>query len=148
NTAIDSLKKQDLPIKISYDFVAKNEEDDVLYIDPVLDPFFKDNPFQSAQRAYPVEMPYRIDETYLLNFEIPQGYKVDEMPKSAKVGLNDGDGYFEYLISSEPGRIQLRTRVVLSKAYFAPDEYEHLREFFGYIIKKQTEQIVLKKATP
>ncbi|WP_290791903.1 DUF3857 domain-containing protein [Flavihumibacter sp. UBA7668] len=148
NTGIDSLKKQDLPIKITYDFVAKNEDADVLYIDPVLDPFSKDNPFQSAQRAYPVEMPYRIDETYLLNFEIPPGYVVDELPKSAKVGLNDGDGYFEYLVSAEPTRIQLRTRVVLSKAYFSPEEYEPLREFFGYVIKKQAEQIVLKKSQP
>lgn len=148
NTAIDSLKKQDLPIKITYEFVAKNEEEDILYIDPVLEPFFKDNPFQSAQRAYPVEMPFRMDETYLLNFELPQGYVVDELPKSAKVGLNDGDGYFEYLISAEPTRIQLRTRVVLSKAYFSPEEYEPLREFFGYVIKKQTEQIVLKKSKP
>ncbi|GAB2656394.1 hypothetical protein GCM10027036_07280 [Flavihumibacter cheonanensis] len=148
NTHIDSLKKKELPIKITYDFVAKNEEAEVLYIDPVLEPFSKENPFKSPNRFYPVEMPSRIDETYLLNFEIPEGYKVDEMPKSAKVGLNDGDGYFEYLVSTEPGRIQLRTRVVLAKAYFTPEEYESLREFFGYVINKQAEQIVLKKATP
>lgn len=148
NTHIDSLKKKDLPIKITYDFETKNEAADVLYIDPVLDPFSKENPFQSPTRSFPVEMPYRIDETYLLNFEIPEGYKVDEIPKSAKVGLNDGDGYFEYLVSAEPNRIQLRTRVVLAKAYFAPDEYESLREFFGFVINKQAEQIVLKKVAP
>jgi hypothetical protein len=73
---------------------------------------------------------------------------VDELPKSTKVGLNDGDGYFEYLVSSEPTRIQLRTRVILAKAYFAPEEYESLREFIGFVINKQSEQIVLKKATP
>lgn len=148
NTSIDSLKKKDLPIKITYDFIAKNEEADLIYVDPVLDPFSKENPFQSAKRFYPVEMPYRVDETYILNFQIPEGYKVDELPKSAKVGLNDGDGYFEYLISAEPERIQLRTRVVLAKAYFSPEEYDSLREFFGYVISKQSEQIVLKKATP
>jgi hypothetical protein len=148
NTGIDSLTKKDLPIRITYDFATKNEDADVLYIDPVLDPFSKENPFQSARRFYPVEMPYRIDETYILNFEIPEGYKVDELPKSTKVGLNDGDGYFEYLVSSEPTRIQLRTRVILAKAYFAPEEYESLREFIGFVINKQSEQIVLKKATP
>lgn len=146
NTNIDSLKQHNLPIKLSYEFVTKNEDADIMYVDPVLDPFSKENPFQSVSRNYPVEMPYRIDETYLMNFEIPAGYVVDELPKSTKVGLNDGDGYFEYLISKEPGRIQLRTRVVLYKAYFSPEEYEPLREFFGYVIKKQAEQIVLKKA--
>lgn len=145
NSHIDSLKKYELPIKLTYDFTTKSEAADVLYIDPVLDPFSKENPFRSASRSYPVEMPFRIDETYLLNFEIPSGYVVDELPKSAKVGLNDGDGYFEYLISADKTRIQLRTRVMLAKAYFPPDEYEPLREFFGHVISKQAEQIVLKK---
>ncbi|MBU7577694.1 MAG: DUF3857 domain-containing protein, partial [Flavihumibacter sp.] len=149
DTQIDSLQKKDLPIKISYSFESKKEAAaDVIYIDPVLEPFSTENPFKSANRFYPVEMPYRMDETYLMSFEIPAGYKVDELPKSTKVGLNDGDGYFEYLISAEPTRIQLRTRVVLAKANFSPSEYETLREFFGFVIKKQAEQIVLKKNNP
>lgn len=146
NVNIDSLGKLDMPVKLSYEYSIKNEEDDLLYLDPVIEPFIKENPFQSASRSYPVEMPYRIDETYLLNMEIPEGYVVDEIPKSAKVGFNEGEGYFEYLISKEADRIQLRTRVVLAKTQFQPEEYESLREFFGFVINKQAEQIVLKKA--
>jgi Domain of Unknown Function with PDB structure (DUF3858) len=120
-------------------------EEDLLYINPVLIQEYKENPFSSVVRRYPVEMPYRIDETYILNLEIPEGYVVDEIPKSAKVGLGDGEGYFEYLISATGGTIQLRTRVVLQKVTFPPDEYDGLRDFFGFVVKKQSEQIVLKK---
>ena len=60
---------------------------------------YKENLFAAAERRYPVEMPYQIDENYNFQIEIPEGYLVDEIPKSAKVSLNDGEGFFEYLIS-------------------------------------------------
>jgi len=39
----------------------------------------------------------------------------------------------------------MRMRVVMKRTYFAPDEYDMLREFFNMIVKKQSEQIVFKK---
>ena len=42
----------------------------------------KTNPFTEESRVFPVEMPYPLNETYLLDMEIPEGFKVDEMPKS------------------------------------------------------------------
>jgi hypothetical protein len=77
--------------------------------------------------------------------EIPKGYKVDEIPKSTRVKLNENDGMFEYLVSASNGRIQLRSKLAMNKATFAPDDYETLREFFGHIVKKHAEQIVFKK---
>ena len=90
-------------------------------------------------------MPYQMDETYNFQIEIPEGYIVDEIPKSAKVSLNDGEGHFEYLISKSDNIIMLRTRIKLEKATFLPEDYESLRNFFDYIIKKHAEQIVFKK---
>lgn len=144
-TRIDSLKNLDIPMKISYKLSIGRGEEDIMYIDPVYVPFSRENPFKSASRLYPVEMPYCIDEYYIFNMEIPEGYKVEEVPKSVKVSLNNSDGYFEYLTAFDANRIQLRTRVSLSKANFDPGDYETLRDFFGFVIKKQAEQIVLKK---
>jgi hypothetical protein len=33
----------------------------------------------------------------------------------------------------------------ITRAYFLPEEYEMLREFFNYVVKKHNEQIVFKK---
>jgi len=33
----------------------------------------------------------------------------------------------------------------LKKANFVPEDYDTLRDFFAYIVKKQSEQIVFKK---
>ena len=76
---------------------------------------------------------------------IPEGYEVEEMPKSVRFKLNDDEGMFEYLIANRDGRLQLRSHIVLNKANFDMEDYEALREFYAFIIKKQGEQIVLKK---
>jgi len=52
---------------------------------------------------------------------------------------------FEYRISESNGIISLRSRIRLNRAYFMPEEYEMLREFFNLIVKKHAEQIVFKK---
>jgi hypothetical protein len=106
---------------------------------------YRENFFTAAERKYPVEMPYKMDETYNFQIEIPQGYVVDEIPKSAKVSLNDGEGFFEYLVSKTDEGVMLRSRIKLEKATFLPEDYETLRNFFDYIVKKHAEQIVFKK---
>jgi hypothetical protein len=146
NTSIDSLDKYDEPLAIKYDFIVKQEKEDILYINPMFGEGYKENPFKSAERFYPVEMPYTMDETYLLQLQLPEGYVVDELPKQVVVKLNeDDDGMFEYRLSESGGTISFRSRLRIRRAYFQPDEYEMLREFFNLVVKKHNEQIVLKK---
>ena len=145
NKTIDSLDQPEMPVSIQYDLSFK-PEDDIVYFTPVLSADArKENPFSAAQRFYPVEMPYCVDETYVLNMEIPAGYKVDELPKSTRVSLNDNEGMFEYLIQQSGDNIQLRCRTKLNKATFEPDDYETLRNFFALIVEKEGEQVVFKK---
>jgi hypothetical protein len=77
--------------------------------------------------------------------DLPAGYEVDELPKSAKVLFNDDEGFFEYLVARSEEGIQFRSRIKLKKANFTPEDYGTLRDFFGFIVKKQSEQIVFKK---
>ncbi|MEP6466729.1 MAG: transglutaminase domain-containing protein [Parafilimonas sp.] len=145
NKIIDSLDNPEMPVAVQYDISFK-PEDDIIYFTPVLsDGAYKENPFSAAKRFYPVEMPYCVDETYILNMEVPTGYKVDELPKSARVSLNDGEGMFEYLIQQSGDNIQLRCRTKINQATFEPDDYETLRNFFAFVVEKEGEQIVFKK---
>jgi hypothetical protein len=70
---------------------------------------------------------------------------VEEMPKSARVAYNGDQGSFEYLIGHQENTIQLRCHLKLNRAYFTSDDYASLRDFYGFIVKKESEQIVLKK---
>jgi hypothetical protein len=144
--AIDSLDKYDDPVTVKYHFEVRPEKEDILYINPMFGEGHKENPFKSAERFYPVEMPYTMDETYLLQLEIPKGYEVDELPKQVIVKLNENDdGMFEYRISVSSNTISLRSRLRIKRSFFMPEEYETLREFFNLVVKKHNEQIVFKK---
>lgn len=143
---IDSLDKYENELGIKYEFDFVGEKEDIIYMNPMFGEGYKENPFKSAERVYPVEMPYNIDETYNLQLEVPQGYLVDELPKSMILKLNEeNEGIFEYRISQSGDDISFRSRLKLNKTNFLPDEYEMLREFFNLVVKKQSEQIVFKK---
>ncbi len=145
-TSIDSLDQYDFPVTVHYDFTFKREGDpEMIYFNPVVTDRYSSNPFKALKRQYPVEMPYCIDEIYTLNLEIPKGYTADEIPKSAKILLNDTEGYFEYLIQKSGDRIQMRARLKLKKADFETEDYSTLRDFYSYVVKKESEQIVFKK---
>ena len=146
NFGIDSLHKYDFPLAVHYDFDMKNlGTTDVLYFDPMFGEGYKTNPFKALERHYPVEIPYQIDDVYLLTMDIPAGYQIDEMPKSARVAYNDNEGLFEYLIQKGNDNLQMRVHLKLNKAFFPVDEYPTLRDFFAFIVKKESEQIVFKK---
>jgi hypothetical protein len=146
NPGIDSLDKPEMPVKIYYEFRLKQSSDAALiYFNPLFGEAYRHNPFMAAERKYPVEMPYAFDDVYIFNMEVPAGYAVEELPKSTRVAFNGKEGLFEYLAAAEGNSIQLRARVKLDRAYFAPEDYSNLRDFFAYIVKKESEQIVLKK---
>lgn len=142
---IDSLDLLEEPIQIKYSIDLGAFEEDIIYFNPMLAEGYKDNFFKSEQRLYPVQMPYTTDEIYVFSMEIPNGYDVDELPKSAKVSLNENEGSFEYLISKNGNTIMLRSRIRLNKANYLSEDYEGLRNFFDYVVKKHSEQIVFKK---
>lgn len=144
NGVIDSLNLKDEPVSISYDISFKPEED-ILYFNPMFSENIADNPFSAAERNFPVEMPYCPDKTFILNMEVPKGYVVDELPKPARVSLNENEGIFEYLIASDGTHIQLQCRLKLNKATFEPEDYQTLREFYSFVAEKEGEQIVFKK---
>lgn len=143
---VDSLFLYDYPIAQRIGVKVNLGEEDIYYCDPMFGMGFRKNPFKSDNRYYPVEMPYAFDDSYVLSMEIPKGYVIDEIPKSVRVKLNDNEGSFEYLISVTGNTISLRSRILIKKASFAQEDYNSLRDFFSFIVKKHAEQIVFKKA--
>jgi Domain of Unknown Function with PDB structure (DUF3857) len=145
-TRIDSLKEPENPVAVQGTFILKmGDNTDIIYFNPILWAGYKTNPFAAATRKYPVEMVYPMNETYLLNMEIPEGFVIDELPKMAKVVYNGGEGFFEYLLQKTETSIQMRCSLKMKKANFDPEDYNTLRDFFSFIGKKQGEQIVFKR---
>ena len=77
--------------------------------------------------------------------EVPKGFQVEELPKSARVNFMGPKGNFDYLIQQTGSMIQMRVHLKLNEATFYPVEYGSLRDFFAYVVKKENEEIVFKR---
>jgi Domain of Unknown Function with PDB structure (DUF3857) len=118
---------------------------DLMYIKPALKTDFDENPFKQPKREYPVDFPYPFKDQFVLNLTIPDGYKVEELPKSIKVHLPENGGTFQYLSSVKDNMIQLIVKIQLDQLHFESEEYVLVKEFFNQIAIKSAEQVVLKK---
>jgi hypothetical protein len=142
--AVDSQYQYEIPLTYRYGFHFGFNGEKHIYFNPMLDAAMKKNPFVPAERSFPVEMDYPTDETYVLTMEVPKGYTVEEMPKSARVSLNNGQGSFEYIVGYSGEQIQMKCRLQLKKAIFDPEDYPPLRDFFAFVVKKENEMVVFK----
>jgi len=144
---LDSLY---LPAQKSYTITLKNESEDnadILYINPVIiSERMQKNPFSSPTRYFPVDFGIPFINKYTLNLVIPEGYKVEELPKSKGLTLEDKAGRFIYAIGEANGRVTLNMQLSIDRTMFLPAEYENLKTFFDLVVAKQAEQIVLKRA--
>jgi len=144
-TNIDNIY---LPVEKNYKFELENsgESDaEILYINPILTARLQKNPFTSPSREYPVDFGSAFLVNYLLNFKIPEGYQVEELPKSKSVTLAENAGSYIYQIAQDAQQITINARFNIGKSLFVPDEYKNLQAFYDMVVAKEAEQIILKK---
>jgi hypothetical protein len=118
---------------------------DLIYIKPSLKTDFDENPFKQPKREYPVDFSHPFKDQFILNLTIPDGYKVEEMPKPIRVNLPENGGLFQYISSVKDNVIQLVVKIQLDQLHFESEEYPLVKEFFNQIATKSAEQVVLKK---
>ncbi|MBI9053519.1 MAG: DUF3857 domain-containing protein [Bacteroidales bacterium] len=137
------------PVTTKYDVSFLNNANvigDNIYINPMLFEKMDNNPFKIEERKYPVDYIHPIEKTYILNLSIPDGYLVEQCPKSVKVALPDNKGSFIYSIKNLGKSIQLTYKFSIKDVVILPTEYGYLKEFYNQIINKHSEMIVLKKS--
>jgi hypothetical protein len=146
NVNFKALDDNEKPLLIEYSInIERGEDNNILYFNPMIREGLKENYFKSPERIYPIEFPFKMNDLYNINIEIPEGYTVDEIPKSTRVLLNDGEGSFEYIITKSGNYISLRSQIKINKTFFSNEDYESVKGFFDFVVKKHAEQIVFKK---
>jgi hypothetical protein len=117
---------------------------DVMYINPYITAM-EENKFKSEKREYPVDIPAPFDRFYTAVFELPAGFKVDELPANKVFLLPDGGGKFLYSATQVGNKINFTSQLQVTKNVITGDKYPLLREFYSMVVAKQAEQIVLKR---
>lgn len=118
---------------------------EMIYLDPFLYSSYKENPFKSEKREYPVDFGSPLEQTILFKITIPEGYVIDELPTSKVISMPENAARYTYSMSQNGNQISLTSMFHINKSLFTQVEYPYLREFYNQIVAKQAEQIVLKK---
>jgi hypothetical protein len=147
---IQSINALDKPLRVDFKCRIPNTADrlnNYLYCKPVLDFLMLENPFKNVNRTFPVNFPYFHQAQYVLNLDLPLGYRLEEVPEAAKVFLpRDGGRLLFSVAPVSDRRIQLSLKADISQLDFMPDEYGILRQFFDLMVEKTQTQLVLKKS--
>lgn len=143
---LDGIDNNTGNIKLTYK-AKKNVllMDEFLYITPLVDKLYSENPFQSETRNLPINFDYLTNYLQIVNITIPEGYVVEELPKSEKLATENNSISLTYRVGQVQDKVSLNYSFRLNKLLFLQDDYETLRNFFAKLILKNSEQIVLKK---
>ena len=133
-------------IEEEFDFVLQTDQTDShLYINPMLFPQLKSNPFIQTERVLPIEFPYPYKFTMLTTLTLPEGYEVEETPQP-QVIRTQGDGLqCKYMIQRQGNTISLNYIFYLKEPIFLTEQYKQLQELWTKVIEKNNALIVLKK---
>lgn len=118
---------------------------DVIYVNPFVFSVWDSNPFTNERRSVPVERPSKITEDYAVTLTIPEGYDVEELPKSISMKSPDGSIAFRVMFSRDGDVINVTYRYQVLRLFFDTDEYADLREVYNLIYAKCNEMIAIRK---
>jgi len=149
-TALELKKAEDLekPFGASFEIKSTSQMEtlgDLIYINPFLVDKFEENPFKLEERQFPVDFASNQTSNYVFMFKIPEGFMVESMPQNIALGLPNNDGLYTVKSVVSNGEIMIRSSFKVNKVVFSGDEYPLLKEFYGKVVDKQAEQIVLKR---
>ena len=143
------MKKQEnnyALIEEEFDFVLQADRtDDHLYINPMIFPQLKNNPFIQTERVLPIEFPYPYKFTMLSTLTLPDGYEVEELPQSQTIRSEENGLQCKYMIQQQGNTILLNYVFHLKRYIFLSEQYKQLQELWTKVIEKNNSLIVLKK---
>ncbi len=131
--------------KMDMEFMnSDNVGGNIVYFNPFLNERYESNPFKSNERLYPVDLGAPIESSYFISIELPEKYKVDELPANLAIALPQNGGKCLLNVNQLGNKITLTSIINLAKPIYNSGEYHALKEFFARVVQMQQSQFVFK----
>lgn len=141
-----NVAEPDEPLKFSFKVKLTFGKEDKMFFVPSMFNFYDDNPFKSSRRIFPVEMPYALDYIFQFTLSLPEGYSIEEGPKSLLCKLNDRNTYnYRFNYSEENNTMTLSTRMKIQETFFDAAHYQVIKSFFDSVIAQQQKPVLMVK---
>lgn len=132
-------------LKIRYDLQNKSQKiGDKIYFNPFNFKFIDRNPFQLQERNYPIDFGYQDVYSYSSIIEIPEGYKVTELPETKAIAMPGKAGRLIFSVTKKnESVIHINCMLRFSYASYPPEYYEAIKLFFDSILEVQTQSLII-----
>ncbi len=146
-TTITNQENIEEPLDYQFTVTTNNNNHgkQIIYLQPILINNYKENPFKTEFREYPVEYPYPFSESYIFSFDLPDGYEFTEIPKSINSSLPEDFGRFIYIARKTGNKLQISAKFKINNSNVPARLYPSLREFYNIVVAKMAELVVIKK---
>ena len=141
---IENIENDTFPLVLSNNQLRKNENAKEIQFKVHFDPAFGPADFTEFYRKYPVDFTYPFLKSYAMELTVPENYIV-ELPSAETYSTFGNNAFFQYLVSQNGNRIELKINLQILKSEFPESEYNNLAELFTKLNEKLMENIVVKK---
>jgi len=116
-----------------------------IYLEPLLFLTNRKNPFKSDERKFPVDFTIAWKDQNRVSIQIPEGYIIEKLPESMAIALPDNLGVFKYQVAQMGNKISTVSILQFNSPVIPAEYYSYLKDFYGKLVNKQSEKIVLVK---
>jgi hypothetical protein len=143
----DSMDHNNQPWSFTVDVQceARTVNNEFIYITLPFSKALTQSPFPSESRDFPVEFSYPVFDKWIIDIVIPDGYEVDSLPVSQKVGTENDRIVYTYRAGVSQGKVQLVLDIGVQHLQYDPHEYEVLKTLYDRLATATRERVVLKK---
>ncbi|RKR80187.1 uncharacterized protein DUF3857 [Mucilaginibacter gracilis] len=149
---ISSIKFEDMDVdtlplkqKIAFEQELTGLAEGYLYFNINLFNLMGANPFMKENRVSDIDFGYRHNYTISGFYKLPNGYKLDALPKNVSVAIPDGTITFKRIVTEENGMVRVRMAVNHKQSLYFAENYAAIREFYKQMYSFLNEPVVLKK---
>lgn len=145
SVSVQNQHHRSKPYEMSYSFLVKPETvGNKISVDPFVQEIGKKNIFPQNERTFPVDLVYPNKKQYITTLTLPAGYVVNALPKPLDI---DNDLYeLKYHAVRNGNKVVVLLMYYFKWSVYPAFDYLRLKSFFGQVIKKGNEKIVLIKS--
>jgi len=118
--------------------------DNELYITPLLFEQVKENPFNTAERIYPISYSRLEDTKVNVRIKLPDNFKAGVLPLALTKKMRNNAVSFSYSVSSVENLIETDYSFNTNSLSISQDQYKEIRGLYTNIVSKQAEPLILK----
>lgn len=144
NVKVDEITSTDKPFAFNFDFNTNIESvGNKLFIHPFCNMSLSVNLFKQTSRTLAIDLIYLQGEKYKSEITIPEGYKVEYLPKSSNISSRIMD--IKYSAKEEDGKVVVEAEYFFNLNIYPAEAYPQLKFTVDAVIERFSEMIVLVK---